>query len=312
VDWSESDYSQDTLARLERSGALISIACAPDACEVCRSKAQKLYAPPNAPRLPIQGCHAQRCRCWFVAVDPQSKLSVPQLVRRGIQALKAGQNTQAQRILQHAVTLDSTSEQGWFWLSGAVDDRSKIICLQKVLSINPNNERARAGLKSLREKQHARGTADVPAMEQQKRQPEPSHSQEPALASSVSIKVIETREERQIIAEQWCGFLSIAAATDPQMLLMQGNAFLTKMKRLNALALQSLPSESRLGELQLQWQESEIVGEALADLLHDPNHPGKPTWNEMCQALRKPAQQLLAHRNALRVQIKQAGGQTPQ
>ena len=312
VEWSESDYSRETIARLARSGAHISMTCAQDACNVCRSQAGKIYSPSAAPRLPIRGCKNPRCRCRFVAVDPQSKLSVPELVHRGIQALKAGQKDQARQILQRAVALDSLFEQGWFWLSGVVDDRHKIDCLEKVLSINPDNERAQAGLVALRDKQRIpgdkeRATGAVPPPPGQQAAP-PA----PQTSAALPIEIIEAREERAIIAEQWGEFLAFAAATDPQMLLMQGNAFLTKMKRLNTQALRALPQASQLDELQLQWQESESVGEALASLLHDPNHRERPDWDEMVQSLRMLAQQLLDHRNTLRTQIQNAGGQVPQ
>ena len=124
--WSKSESSRDTVARLQRSGALIGINCAPDACETCRSKAAKIYELSDVPHLPIQGCQNARCRCRIVAIDPQCKLSVPELVPRGVQAFKAGKNRQAHPILERAVTLDTMSEQGWFWLSGVVDDRAKI------------------------------------------------------------------------------------------------------------------------------------------------------------------------------------------
>jgi hypothetical protein len=226
------------------------------------------------------------------------------LVRRGAQAFKAGKNRQAHQILQRAVTLDSRSEQGWFWLSGVVDDRSKIACLEKVLSINPKNERAQAGLAALREKQ--RTTSAIPAPVQQTSPLDP-----PPASPVLPVEVVEAREEREVIAEQWGEFLGIAAATDPQMLLMQGNAFLAKMQRLNARALQSVPPEQRLEELRLQWRESEIIGEALADLMHDPDLQAQPTWGDMHQSLRMLAQQLLDHRSTLRTQIQQTGGQIP-
>lgn len=305
VDWSESDYSRNTVARLARSGAKISIACAQDACETCQSQAGTIYSPSDVPRLPIQGCKTSRCHCWFVAVDPQSKLAVPELVHRGIQAFKAGNKNQALQILQRAVTLDNMSEQGWFWLSGVVDDNQKIICLEKVLSINPDNERARMGLKALQD----RGTSPK---EQPPEQSKTAQSQKQPVSAPLSLDVIEAREERQVIAEQWGEFLAIAAATDPQMLLMQGNAFLGKMKRLNAQTLQSLPQALRQDELRLQWQESEMMGEALADLLHDPHHREQANWDQMHQSLRLLAQQLIDHRDTLRTQIKNAGGQIPQ
>ena len=142
MDWNESGYSRDTAFRLARAGARVRITCADDACEVCKARAGKTYAPSDVPRLPIRGCMHDRCRCQFVAVNPESDMAVPQLVDRGVIALRAGNVDMARLMLRRAVALDGMYERGWLWLSGVVDDQEKITCLEKVLAINPRNERA--------------------------------------------------------------------------------------------------------------------------------------------------------------------------
>ena len=66
--------------------------------------------------------------------------------------------------------------------------------------------------------------------------------------------------------------LKAAVEIDPNMLFMQGEAFLQKLKRLNQQASDVLsdggiPLRIGLDELYLQWQESQTIGEALAQII---------------------------------------------
>lgn len=57
------------------------------------------------------------------------------------------------------IEVDERNEQAWLWLSGVVDtDEDRLICLENVLTLNPDNVRARAGLKWLQQ----RGTGVEP------------------------------------------------------------------------------------------------------------------------------------------------------
>lgn len=86
---------------------------------------------------------------------------VDDLVREGIAALKAGRRAEARELLTHAIELDQWNEQAWLFLSGAVDsEEEQEICLENVLTINPNNERAQEGLRKL---QSRRGETAMPA-----------------------------------------------------------------------------------------------------------------------------------------------------
>jgi tetratricopeptide (TPR) repeat protein len=78
----------------------------------------------------------------------------PDLLQRGIEAARAKRNDEARELLLRVVQLDEHNEQAWLWLSGVVeslDDRR--VCLENVLALNPNNQRAQAGLRWL--DQHA-------------------------------------------------------------------------------------------------------------------------------------------------------------
>ena len=75
---------------------------------------------------------------------------VERLVAEGVAALKAGDRERARYLLQQAVAEKQTHEKAWLWLSGAVDDDAdRIVALQNVLTINPGNEAARNGLRTL-------------------------------------------------------------------------------------------------------------------------------------------------------------------
>jgi len=73
--------------------------------------------------------------------------NVDGMVREGVNALKAGRKDEARALLLRAVELNQYNEDAWLWLSGVlepIDDQRT--SLENVLSINPNNERARQGL----------------------------------------------------------------------------------------------------------------------------------------------------------------------
>ncbi len=79
-----------------------------------------------------------------------SMAATNELLANGIQALKAGRKTQAQKLLHQVVQRDKTNESAWLWLSGAVDTvEEQRVCLQKVLAINPGNQAAKLGLQQL-------------------------------------------------------------------------------------------------------------------------------------------------------------------
>jgi tetratricopeptide (TPR) repeat protein len=80
------------------------------------------------------------------------------LLRQGIAAARAGDRTQARDLLLQVIDRDEEVEAAWLWLSGVVDDlEGRQICLENVLTINPNNAAAQAGLRYLAEQ-----AADTP------------------------------------------------------------------------------------------------------------------------------------------------------
>ncbi len=72
------------------------------------------------------------------------------LLQQGIALAKAGRRDEARNALLQVIEQDEMNETAWLWLSGVVEsDDDKAIALENVLAINPNNEWAKRGLKSL-------------------------------------------------------------------------------------------------------------------------------------------------------------------
>jgi tetratricopeptide (TPR) repeat protein len=83
--------------------------------------------------------------------------TISDLLQHGIAAAKAQRVDEARRTLMRVVELDEHNEQAWLWLSGVVespDDRR--VCLENVLTINPDNTLAQSGLRWLNEHAPAR------------------------------------------------------------------------------------------------------------------------------------------------------------
>ncbi|MEM7032307.1 MAG: tetratricopeptide repeat protein [Chloroflexota bacterium] len=83
-------------------------------------------------------------------VDPSE---IHAWLQQGVMAAKAGQNAQARQWLQKVLKADRNNATGWLWLSSVVDNEAhQIRCLQNVLSLDPQNKHAIAGLNKLQKK----------------------------------------------------------------------------------------------------------------------------------------------------------------
>ncbi|HNT73378.1 MAG TPA: tetratricopeptide repeat protein [Anaerolineae bacterium] len=75
---------------------------------------------------------------------------ISQLLQRGIAAARAGQTAEARRLLTRVTELDENNVPAWLWLSGVVQTmRDRRLCLENVLTLDPTNAAAQAGLKWL-------------------------------------------------------------------------------------------------------------------------------------------------------------------
>jgi hypothetical protein len=90
--------------------------------------------------------------------------NVDGMVNEGIAALKAGRKAEARKLLQKAVDLDETNEQGWLWLSACVDSlEDQQLCLENVLALNPGNAKAKRGLEEINKQLQRRSSSFTPA-----------------------------------------------------------------------------------------------------------------------------------------------------
>lgn len=73
-----------------------------------------------------------------------------ELTELGITTLRKGHKDAALRLLTEAVARDPLDAAAWLWLSGVIDDDDqRADCLRRVLSIEPDNAAARAGLEQI-------------------------------------------------------------------------------------------------------------------------------------------------------------------
>jgi tetratricopeptide (TPR) repeat protein len=72
---------------------------------------------------------------------------LPDTLRRGITAAQAGHKTEARALLTTVVEADESQVEAWRWLSRVVDSlEDKIICLENLLTLEPENQAARRHL----------------------------------------------------------------------------------------------------------------------------------------------------------------------
>lgn len=73
-----------------------------------------------------------------------------QKLKAGVDAAKRGDRITARRLLEQVVQADENNELAWMWLASAVNTvAERRSCLERVLQINPRNERAAEALRRL-------------------------------------------------------------------------------------------------------------------------------------------------------------------
>jgi len=79
------------------------------------------------------------------------------LLQQGITAAKAGQKETARRLLTQVVEQDENNIMAWLWLSGVVESLDdKQVCLENVLTLDPNHQFARKGWTKYRRRKEPR------------------------------------------------------------------------------------------------------------------------------------------------------------
>ena len=101
-----------------------------------------------------------------------------ELLRRGVEAARAGRKAEARELLIQAVEVDPQSEMAWIWLSGLMDDlEDRIIACENALTINPANVKVRTYLEGLLKEKN-----DSIALERQNAGPEAESNIAPVLS----------------------------------------------------------------------------------------------------------------------------------
>ncbi len=81
------------------------------------------------------------------------------LLRAGIAAARRGEREQARDLLMQVIEQDENNPLAWLWLSGVVESlEDQEVCLENVLTLDPDNEAARRGLESVRQKMAAQAS----------------------------------------------------------------------------------------------------------------------------------------------------------
>ncbi len=74
-----------------------------------------------------------------------------QKLKEGIHAVRSGDRARGRQLLLQVVEADDRVEPAWLWLSAAVDDPAdKLVALENVLTLNPNNAQAQTQAHELR------------------------------------------------------------------------------------------------------------------------------------------------------------------
>ncbi len=86
-----------------------------------------------------------------------------QMLQQAIQALEQGARAQARDLLTRLLRVDKGNPTYWLYLSAAVDsEQERIFCLERVLTLDPENEAARRGLILLGARAAGEDVAPVP------------------------------------------------------------------------------------------------------------------------------------------------------
>jgi hypothetical protein len=126
--------------------------------------------------------------------DPE----LEQVFQQGVAAIRAGDKAKARELLTKVVEQNQLHEQAWLWLSAAVTDKQEqILCLENVLTINPNNEIAQKGLRKLGGTPPAATAEAAPPLPEPK--PEPAPVKEPDSAWREKLKDADYVSEATIV-----------------------------------------------------------------------------------------------------------------
>jgi tetratricopeptide (TPR) repeat protein len=90
-------------------------------------------------------------------------MTVSKLLQKAIQAAREGRDMNARALFQDVIHMDPQNELAWLWLSGLYEDLDdRLHAIERVLAINPGNERARAYYLQMRRQRETTPPIHVP------------------------------------------------------------------------------------------------------------------------------------------------------
>ena len=93
------------------------------------------------------------------------------LLRQALQAARNGRELTARGLFQDVVHLDPDNELAWMWLSGLLDPlQDRLAACERVLSINPGNQRVRAYRDKLLKEQSVKQQKELSAVDEKVQQ----------------------------------------------------------------------------------------------------------------------------------------------
>lgn len=153
------------------------------------------------------------------------------LTQQGIKFFKAGSKHKAQLVFKEAIKVNPSDEIAWFWLAATyAKPANQIKCLNKVLSINPQNQAAQKQLARLQGKQH-HPTRDIDQPESPPASIPPSISESTAVEEQVPPAGARNNSSGKMILRLGLAGLAIAAfvGLGGIFLFSQDTAFLSQI-----------------------------------------------------------------------------------
>jgi tetratricopeptide (TPR) repeat protein len=119
-----------------------------------------------------------------------------QLLQQGIAAARGGQADMARQLFRQAARLEPRNEAAWQWLiTVAEDNNERSFCLKQLLTINPQNERAREALQRLSVEQPGQPAAAPAAQQRPERRQTPPGITVPILDDDKHVRLQQVADD---------------------------------------------------------------------------------------------------------------------
>jgi predicted regulator of Ras-like GTPase activity (Roadblock/LC7/MglB family) len=134
-----------------------------------------------------------------------SPTNISERLQIAIKTAKGGDKYTARRMLLDIVEADPSQEQVWLWLAGLAEDLEEAqTYLETVLALNPEHERAKAGLEIVNQRLEAQGGAQSQSPASSQPSPQASPSPPPSRTRTATEPAVAGGAEPQNLCES-CG-----------------------------------------------------------------------------------------------------------